>query len=494
MNRWVDSNLGRLTRGGVALVFIFVALLVPFSRLLLQASDRSGFFEVLFSGEVVSTALSTFGYSALALVLSVVLALIMGLQTHRTPAPWIRAVFETTWVLPGAFVALLVLGAQKWLGVVDRYGWHSIVVAWVLLGVPYITLGWLRAIDDLDDRELEAFQSLGADRRTLFFKLIFPKTWPMLQSLCVHQFYSYLVSFTLVAILGGGAPTETLEVGIYTAVHFERARMLHLIAMGLWQMLGIASVRILLNLISRKYPTVESQRVLGQSDEWNRHSHTLPRAPGMRWVLWAVGIFIFLMLIFNPDSFDAWIQGVGLASVTSALTLVLGLGVLALRLEKVALTLAWVSPMIFSVAWWKAYALPWGRFDGVEWVFAGLVVGVQSFLFLPWFVRFLEPLFRRSRRRELEAYQSLGGTRWKAWWAIEWPRLKTDTRFLVSMVWGFSFCEVSTAILFSKGGFEPMGVWVQNQLSRFRIHEAWVGTLLLIATSFWVVQSRKRVL
>jgi thiamine transport system permease protein len=479
-------------RFALAAAFLAVTLFYPLYGVVesipLFLNGRS-FLSVLFSDDVLSLTWITFRGALVAL--SATLAISFGLVAvlSRTHVPLIRALFETTWIVPGFMMALIVLGAQKMMGIVDRYGFHSILIAWVLMGVPYLTLGWLRAIDDVDDREIDAFRTLGGTGWRLFVRLLLPKTWPMVKSLLVHQFYWYLISFSLVGILGGGPPNETLEVGIYSAVHYSRARVVEAVCFAIWQILLLSTVRGVLSAVSRE--------VHGKDDlfteEWNTLGQHDRSSRALQVAVFGVGAAAFALILFNPEVFDHVLQGVLLATASAGTSIFLAVSMLLLRIDNVARGFAWISPMIFSLAWWRAYALEIDtRGPYAEWWLAALVVAVQALLFLPWALRFLGPVFRRARMREIDALRTMGATRLGAWWRIEWPRVRSDTRFLFSIIWSFALSEVSTVILFSRGGFEPLGVWVQNQLVRFRIHEAWTGTFLIILLSILMIQSRSR--
>ncbi|MBS1958700.1 MAG: ABC transporter permease subunit [Bdellovibrionales bacterium] len=476
----------------VATLFLTAALFYPFYQMIsIVPSLLKGreFVNVLLSREVCWLAWITFRSAFIALAITFGISFSLVALLSRTHVPLIRAMFETTWIVPGLLVALVVLGGQKHLGIIDRYGLHAIIIAWVIMGVPYLTLGWLRAIDDVDDREIDLYRTLGATKFKLFTGLLLRKSFPMVQSLMVHQFYWYLVSFSLVGVLGGGPPNETLEVAIYSAVHYDKVRTVEALCYAIWQIFLLAIVRGFLAWISVRAHLHKEDLF---TEEWNSLGQHQRPTRKLKVLVIVSAVTAFLMIVFNPDVFDPVIQGVVLATASSGLSIGLSMFLMFFGIDGVARSLAWISPMIFSLAWWRAYALEIAPSPNREWMMAALVVAVQALLFLPWALRFLGPIYRRARGREIDAMRTLGAGRFKAWRRIEWPRVAPDTRFLFSVIWSFALSEVSTVILFSKGGFEPLGVWVQNQLLRFRIHEAWIGTFLIILLSILMIQSRRR--
>lgn len=488
----MDLQIPKPVRYLVAAVFLSVALFYPFYLMLSVVPDflkGRDFLNILFSRDVCVLAWITFRSAFMALAFTFGISFGLVSLISRTHVPLIRAMFETTWIVPGLLVALVVLGAQKHMGIVDRYGLHAIVIAWVIMGVPYLTLGWLRAIDDVDDREIDLYRTLGASRLKVFTGLLMRKSFPMVQSLMVHQFYWYLVSFSLVGVLGGGPPNETLEVAIYSAVHYDRVRIVEALCYAIWQIMLLGIVRAFLAWISARAHLHKEDLF---TEEWNSLGQHQKPTRKLKVIVILSAITSFLLILFNPEVFEPVVQGALLATASAGLSIGLSIFLIFFGIDGVARSLAWISPMIFSLAWWRAYALDIPPGPNREWMMAALVVVVQALLFLPWALRFLGPIYRRARIREIDAMRTLGAGRLRAWWSIEWRRVAPDTRFLFSVIWSFAISEVSTVILFSKGGFEPLGVWVQNQLMRFRIHEAWVGTFLIILLSVLMIQSRRR--
>jgi ABC-type Fe3+ transport system permease subunit len=83
----------------------------------------------------------------------------------------------------------------------------------------------------------------------------------------------------------------------------------------------------------------------------------------------------------------------------------------------------------------------------------------------------------------------LGANPFQAWRRVEWPRIREQAYWMMALVFGLSLSEVSTVILFSRGDFEPLSVWIQNQMSRFQFNSALEGTLLLIGVSILALRA-----
>ena len=208
--------------------FLFLAFgfLIPIYYLL-ESLNRH-FWPQLVSSSTIYTVVQTLIWSGLALFLIAVFAVPLALwlhqnrhsRYHRVVAA-IQLFCQITWVLPGFVFAFLTLFVLKILGVVELYSLTSVLLAWVLAGTPFVATGLLVVLNDLDPREVEAMQTLGAEGIQLSRFYFLPKIRPALASVLFHQAWLLLTSFSIVALLNGGPPHETLEVAIYNSVRMD---------------------------------------------------------------------------------------------------------------------------------------------------------------------------------------------------------------------------------------------------------------------------------
>jgi putative spermidine/putrescine transport system permease protein len=84
------------------------------------------------------------------------------------------------------------------------YNQFGVVLGTVNVLLPFLVLPLLAAMLRLDDRLLQAAASLGASRRTVFWRVLFPLTLPSLAAGAILVFILTLGFFITPAILGGG--------------------------------------------------------------------------------------------------------------------------------------------------------------------------------------------------------------------------------------------------------------------------------------------------
>jgi ABC-type spermidine/putrescine transport system permease subunit I len=103
----------------------------------------------------------------------------------------------------------LVNRSLQWLGLASApvgflYNELGVVIGTSNILLPFLVLPLFAAMVKLDDRLLQAAASLGASRRTIFWRVFFPLTLPSLAAGAILVFILTLGFFITPAILGGG--------------------------------------------------------------------------------------------------------------------------------------------------------------------------------------------------------------------------------------------------------------------------------------------------
>lgn len=477
---------------GGGIIYPFYAVISAVARTQISFVD---FLKLIFSSEILSTVRLTLAASITALAaaffISVPAALLLKSKTRKSEtkkfAHVIELVLQVAWVLPAFLYALIIIEGFRQIRQInpnfELYSMRTVWVAWVVVAIPFLTISFLRGLRDLDERESEMVQVLGANRWQRFRVYELPKLMPMIRGSLLHQMWLYLTSFTLVVILGGGPPYETLEVGVYTSVRLDQLNYTRALALSLWQIAILVAIRLALKRTHDSNVRVGIEWMEHDTQAKRHFKHGLSRN---QWIALGAVVFIFVRALLITDGLpQAFTTGVLLSALVAALSMVYTLTVYYLRQSFLAEVGAWMSPMVLALAWWKAYA-----FSAPSLL---ICVLIQVILLSPWIARIFFPILARERTLEIEAVRTLGARPWQAWKRVEWPRLKSQAYWMTAMVFGLSLSEVSTVILFSRGDFEPLSVWIQNQMSRFQFASAFEGTLVLIAVSVSaLIMVRKR--
>ena len=446
------------------LAVLGAGVLYPFFTLFHAGFSTS----LLFAPEVLHTVERT----AVTALSALAMAFLISFPLARRIRGAAEALLQFLWVMPSFLYALLVIVLfrqfRQFDPLFELYSMRTVWVAWVLVAIPFLSVSLARAWRDLDPREDEMMRVLGANRWQRWIRYEIPKMAPTIRSALLHQMWLYLTSFTLVVILGGGPPNETLEVGVYSSVRLDQWNVALALAFSIWQGILLVGLRLAL---SRSH---SSEMTVGL--EWVKQGSRGSR--GLDWRRWTFAALVLgvIGLVWTTAGLSAALfSGVALSLAVALASLCFSALVFALKQPFLAELGAWLSPMVFALAWWKAYA-----FSASPWL---LCIGIQVVLFSPWVARTFFPLLARARVAELQAVRTLGARPFRAWLHVEWPRIRESAFGLFALIFGLSLSEVSAVILFSRGSFEPLPVWIQNQLSRFQFGSAFAGTLALLCIS-----------
>ncbi len=419
------------------------------------------------SNEMAFTLKLTLVYSILGLVLSWVSAwlLVMGLRGRGS------ALFRVLSVLPSLSYALGVIWVLKFFRVIEIYSMRSVLMAWVFAGTVYLAGGLSEGVRDLDPRNAEALRVLGAGKIRSWWHHEFRGTGNLQSALLLQQLWFYLTSFSLVLILNGGPPHETLEVGVYASLRMGEMNLSRAVAFAFVQGVILIVLRI---LISRLPPVRTSQGEWGRMSEARRR----PRTSQMLWFgVGALALLIFGVFGFNGiQVFD--FAGPILVSLHLSAWVVLSTALFSIccwaaGLPGLASFGTWFSPILLSLAIWNLLAYRTPTLLNV--------ICIQTLLFAPWFSRGVFPALARKRIGESEAVRVFGANPRQVFWWVEWPRVRGAVVKSAALVFSLSITEVSTVMLFSRGDWDTLGSFTQNLFSRFRIEEAAFGVFVMMA-------------
>jgi len=447
----------------IGMLLVFASGLISFFR---SPIDLKTFGAEFFSLITLHSVRLTIGYTVIALCASFFIAHLILPRLSR----FLRVLLRSILVLPGFAYALLVLMLFRWFGVEDRYSMNSVFLAWVMAGVPYLVLMFDSAKQDLDAREKEALATLGARPLQQWWHHDFKRTWPAQSAALFQQFWLYLTSFSLVMILGGGPPNETLEVAIYTSVRLDRVNLTRALAVATWQVLILLGLKL---SFGQRMPRsgLEWKARVGRSRVVfsSQVIFALSLLAGL-WMLWVEVRDFMLPLI--------WSLFLGVSVWMGCFVYVISCYRSGLR-ELVAIG-AWTSPMLLSLMIWNRFGFEWPSFIGV--------LILQVFMFSPWVSRTLYPLLDRTRKVELEAASTLGAKPMQAWLSLEWPRVRPAVLQVSGLVFSFSLMEVTSVMLFSNSGFETLSSHTQNLFSRFQLGSGAVGMMILLILSMFILR------
>ena len=152
-------------------------------------------------------------------------------STSSRARPWLEALTALPLVLPPTvfgYYLLVAYGARSPLGAaIERlfgaplvFSFAGLVVASVLVNVPFAVQPLQRAFASIPHEVREAAQCCGLSRWQAFARIELPLAWPGVLSAAVLTFAHTLGEFGVVLMVGGSIPgeTKTVAIAIYDRV------------------------------------------------------------------------------------------------------------------------------------------------------------------------------------------------------------------------------------------------------------------------------------
>lgn len=152
-------------------------------------------------------------------------------STSSRARPWLEALTALPLVLPPTvfgYYLLVAFGARSPLGAaIERlfgaplvFSFAGLVVASVLVNVPFAVQPLQRAFASIPHEVREAAQCCGLSRWQAFARIELPLAWPGVLSAAVLTFAHTLGEFGVVLMVGGSIPgeTKTVAIAIYDRV------------------------------------------------------------------------------------------------------------------------------------------------------------------------------------------------------------------------------------------------------------------------------------
>lgn len=249
---------------GFTTFFLSAVVLLPLAALVVRASGMplSELVDVLLDERAVASYRLSFGAAFLAAAVNVVFGFIVAWSLVRYDFPGRRlldAMIDLPFALPTAVsgIALAtVFSPTGWLGlklaefgIQVAYTWIGVVVALVLIGLPFVVRSVQPALIEVR-RDLEdAAESLGAGGWHVFRRIILPTVLPALATGFTLAFARGIGEYGSVVFISGNLPLKTEITPLLIVIKLEQYDYDGAAALGFF-MLAMSFVMLLaINLV-----------------------------------------------------------------------------------------------------------------------------------------------------------------------------------------------------------------------------------------------------
>ncbi|MCU0795464.1 MAG: sulfate ABC transporter permease subunit CysT [Akkermansiaceae bacterium] len=252
---------------GITIFWLSSIIIIPLAALFIKAAGLGleEWWNILSSPRVLAAARLTFGASAAAALVSMVLGLLVAWVLVRYEFPGRRvldAMVDLPFALPTAVAGITlttIYAPTGWLGrylaeigIQGAYSPFGVFIALTFIGFPFVVRTVQPVMEDLGTELEEAAAVLGASRWTTFRRIIFPALTPALITGFTLAFARAIGEYGSVIFISGNLPmkTEILPLLIVSQLEQFRYEAAAVIAAG---MLIVSFILLfLINLLQRR--------------------------------------------------------------------------------------------------------------------------------------------------------------------------------------------------------------------------------------------------
>ena len=249
---------------GFTTFMLSAIVLMPLAALVIKTSgmDWRHFVDVVLEPRALASYRLTFGASLLAALVNSVFGFVIAWTLVRYEFPGRRlidALIDMPFALPTAVsgIALTaVFASNGWigrylerLGVQVAYTWVGIVLALTLIGLPFVVRSVQPALAEVQ-RDLEdAAETLGANRWTIFWRIIVPTVMPALLTGFTLAFARGLGEYGSVIFIAGNLPMKTEITPLLIVIKLEQYDYLGAAALGFTMLVFSFATLLSINLV-----------------------------------------------------------------------------------------------------------------------------------------------------------------------------------------------------------------------------------------------------
>ena len=208
---------------GLALGYLSVIVLIPLAPLAAKGAHGGWhhFWQVAWNPESKSALELTFGLSAAIVAINAVTGTALAWTLVRDSFPGKRLVntlIDLPFALPTIVAGLTLLalyGPTGIVGVNIAYTRVGVLAALLFVTLPFVVRTVQPVLLELDHEMEEAAASLGANRVTIFRRIVFPHLLPALLSGLALAFARAIGEFGAVILISGNLPFKTEVASLY---------------------------------------------------------------------------------------------------------------------------------------------------------------------------------------------------------------------------------------------------------------------------------------
>ena len=215
---------------GISLAMLSILILIPLASILVYSFrlSPSEFWQLITEKAVLSALFTSVGCSFIAAIINCIFGVILAwvlVKYDFFGKRLLDGMLELPFALPTAVAGITLSKMYSDTGIVGRYfakfgikisyTHTGIIIALIFVGIPFVVRAVQPILEKLDNQYEEAAYILGADRKTTFWKVIFPEIKPALLTGFGLAFSRGIGEYGSVIYISGNSLKEHTQVISY---------------------------------------------------------------------------------------------------------------------------------------------------------------------------------------------------------------------------------------------------------------------------------------
>ena len=215
---------------GISLAMLSILILIPLASILVYSFrlSSSEFWQLITEKAVLSALFTSVGCSFIAAIVNCIFGVILAwvlVKYDFFGKRLLDGMLELPFALPTAVAGITLSKMYSDTGIVGKYFAKfgikisythiGIIIALIFVGIPFVVRAVQPILEKLDNQYEEAAYILGADRKTTFWKVIFPEIKPALLTGFGLAFSRGIGEYGSVIYISGNSLKEHTQVISY---------------------------------------------------------------------------------------------------------------------------------------------------------------------------------------------------------------------------------------------------------------------------------------
>lgn len=219
---------GFLSRG-LAVTYLSLVVLIPLAAVVWASGEGgvSEFWAAISTPEAIAALRLTFGAALVVVVINVVMGTLIAWVLVRDSfrgQGFVNSLIDLPFALPtivAGLTLLLLYGPGSPVGIDVAYSTVAVVLALLFVTLPFVVRAVQPVLMEMEPEMEEAAASLGANRFTIFSRIVLPNLVPAIISGAGLSFARSIGEFGAVVLITGNIPFETQVAAVYIFSQIE---------------------------------------------------------------------------------------------------------------------------------------------------------------------------------------------------------------------------------------------------------------------------------